>query len=50
MIAAHVDYNAREYLVGHGKRSRGLDVNYDRTLEQDILSEFVKAPIAHDRP
>jgi len=33
-IKAKVDYNAREYLVGH-KYSRGLDQNYDRTPEED---------------
>jgi integrase len=42
MIKAKVDYGTREYLVGH-KHSRGLDVNYDRTTEEDRLSEFLKA-------
>lgn len=42
MIKAKVDYNAREYLVGH-KVSRGLDYNYDRTTEEDRLSEYLKA-------
>jgi integrase len=42
MIKAKVDYGVREYLVGH-KHSRGLDVNYDRTTEEDRLSEFIKA-------
>ena len=42
MIKAKVDYNSREYLVGH-KMSRGLDVNYDRTSEEDRLLEFFKA-------
>lgn len=41
MIKAKVDYNSREYLVGH-KMSRGLDVNYDRTSEEDRLLEFLK--------
>jgi integrase len=42
MIKAKVDYNVREYLVGH-KVSRGLDVNYDRTSEEDRLAEYAKA-------
>jgi integrase len=42
MIKAKVDYSAREYLVGH-KVSRGLDVNYDRTTEEDRLQEYLKA-------
>jgi integrase len=42
MVKAKVDYAAREYLVGH-KRSRGLDVNYDRTSEEDRLAEYLKA-------
>jgi integrase len=42
MIKAKVDFTAREYLVGH-KVSRGLDVNYDRTTEEDRLSEYLKA-------
>lgn len=42
MIKGKVDYNAREYLVGH-KVSRGLDQNYDRTSEEDRLSEFLRA-------
>jgi len=42
MIKAKVDYNTREYLVGH-KMSRGLDVNYDRTSEEDRLAEYLKA-------
>lgn len=42
MIKAKVDYSAREYLVGH-KHSRGLDVNYDRTTEEDRLQEYLKA-------
>jgi integrase len=41
-IKAKVDFNAREYLVGH-KNSRGLDVHYDRTSEEDRLSEYLKA-------
>jgi integrase len=41
-IKAGMDYNAREYLVGH-KHSRGLDVHYDRTTEQDRLQEYLKA-------
>lgn len=42
MIKAKVDYSAREYLVGH-KHSRGLDVNYDRTTEEDRLQEYLNA-------
>lgn len=42
MIKAKVDFNTREYLVGH-KVSRGLDANYDRTTEDDRLSEYLKA-------
>lgn len=42
MIKSKVDYNTREYLVGH-KVSRGLDVNYDRTSEEDRLEEYAKA-------
>lgn len=42
MIKAKVDYSTREFLVGH-KVSRGLDVSYDRTSEEDRLSEFLRA-------
>jgi integrase len=42
MIKAKVDYNTREYLVGH-RQSRGLDLNYDRTTEEDRLQEYLKA-------
>jgi hypothetical protein len=42
MIKAKVEYGSREYLVGH-KHSRGLDVNYDRTTEEDRLQEYLKA-------
>ena len=42
MIKAKVDYSTREYLVGH-KHSRGLDVNYDRTTEEDRLAEYLKS-------
>jgi integrase len=42
MKKAKVDYSDREYLVGH-RHSRGLDVNYDRTTEEDRLVEYVKA-------
>jgi integrase len=42
MIKAKVDYNTREYLVGH-RQSRGLDVNYDRTTPEDRLQEYLKA-------
>jgi integrase len=42
MKLAKVDFSDREYLVGH-KGSRGLDVNYDRTSEDDRLQEYLKA-------
>jgi hypothetical protein len=42
MKHAHLDFNDREYLVGH-KHSRGLDIHYDRTTEEDRLTEYVKA-------
>jgi hypothetical protein len=37
-----LDFSDREFLVGH-KYSRGLDVNYDRTSEEDRLQEYLKA-------
>lgn len=42
MIKAKLDYECREYLVGH-RHSRGLDVNYDRTTSEDRLQEYLKA-------
>jgi len=42
MIKAKLDFSTREFLVGH-RVSRGLDVNYDRTTEEDRLSEYLKA-------
>ncbi len=42
MIKAKVDYNTREFLVGH-KVARGLDYNYDRTSAEDRLEEWSKA-------
>lgn len=42
MIKAKVAHSTREYLVGHSV-SRGLDVNYDRTTEDDKLEEYLKA-------
>jgi integrase len=42
MIKAKVDYDSREYLVGH-TGSRGLGVNYDRTTEEDRLAEYLHA-------
>ncbi len=42
MKHAHLDFNDREYLVGH-KHSRGLDIHYDGTTEEDRLTEYVKA-------
>ena len=38
----HLDFNDSEYLVGH-KHSRGLDIHYDGTTEEDRLPEYVKA-------
>ena len=42
MIKAKVDYNTREYLVGH-RKSMSLDQHYDRTSEEDRLAEYAKA-------
>jgi hypothetical protein len=42
MKKAKVDFSDREYLVGH-KMSRGLDVSYDRTTEEERLEEWSKA-------
>ena len=42
MIKAKVDYDTREYLVGHRNNSRGLGVHYDRTTEEDRLAEYLK--------
>ena len=42
MIKSGVDYNAREYLIGH-RHSRSLDIHYDRTSEEDRLAEYVGA-------
>jgi integrase len=42
MVKSKIDYNVREYLVGH-RHSLGLDVNYDRTSEEDRLQEYLKA-------
>ena len=39
-IKAKVDYNAWEYLVGH--RLPRDDPSYDRTSEEDRLSEYAK--------
>jgi integrase len=39
-IKAKVDYNAREYLVGH--RLPRDDPSYDRTSDEDRLSEYAK--------
>lgn len=36
-IKARMDYNTREYLIGH-KHSRGLDISFDRTTEEDRLA------------
>lgn len=42
MKKAKVDFNDREALVSH-RLSRGLDVNYDRTEDEDRLQEFLMA-------
>jgi integrase len=42
MKKSKVDYSDREFLVGH-RYSRGLDINYDRTSEEDRLQEYLKA-------
>lgn len=42
MVKSKLDYNVREYLIGH-KHSLGLDMHYDRTSEEDRLSEYMKA-------
>jgi integrase len=42
MKKAQLDFSDREYLVGH-RHSRGLDVNYDRTTEEDRLKQYLKA-------
>ncbi len=39
-IKAKMEYNAREYLVGH--RLPRVDPSYDRTSEEDRLSEYKK--------
>ena len=39
---AKVDWSDREFLVGH-RHSRGLDVQYDKTSEEDRLYEWSKA-------
>lgn len=42
MIQAKIDYDCREYLIGH-KRSRGLNVHYDRTSETERFIERSKS-------
>lgn len=42
MKKAQLDFSDREYLVGL-KVSQGLDINYDRTNEEDRLQEYLKA-------
>ena len=42
MIKAGVDYNTKEYLLGH-RKNLGLDTSYDRTPEEDRLAEYLKA-------
>jgi integrase len=38
----NVNFSDREFFVGHSGY-RGLDVNYDRTSEEDRLAEYLKA-------
>jgi integrase len=42
MIEANVEYNTRQFLVGH-RSSVGIDASYDRTPESVRLREFTKA-------
>jgi integrase len=42
MIKAEVEYNTKEYLLGH-KSSRGLDKHYDRTPVKDRLNQYLKS-------
>ena len=42
IIKAKADYSTREYLVGH-RGTTGLDIHYDRTSEEDRLTEYLKA-------
>lgn len=42
MVKAKLEYNIREFLVGH-RQTTGLDRHYDRTSEEDRLSEYLKA-------
>jgi integrase len=42
MVKARLEYNIREFLVGH-RRTTGLDRHYDRTSEEDRLREYMKA-------
>lgn len=42
MVKSKLDYNVREYLIGH-KHSLNLDIHYDRTSEEDRLQEYLKA-------
>jgi hypothetical protein len=42
MVKARLEYNIREFLVGH-RRTTGLDRHYDRTTEEDRLQEYMKA-------
>lgn len=42
MVKARLEYNIREFLVGH-RRTTGLDRHYDRTPEEDRLQEYIKA-------
>ena len=42
MIKANVEHNTKEFVLGH-KITRGLDISYDRTPEEDRLTEYLKA-------
>jgi hypothetical protein len=41
MKKAKIDWSDRESLIGH-RHSRGLDVQYDKTSEEDRLYEWMK--------
>jgi integrase/predicted HTH domain antitoxin len=42
LIRSKVDYSSREYLLGH-RHSRGLEVHYDRTTEEERFIEWSKS-------
>jgi integrase/predicted HTH domain antitoxin len=42
LIRSKADYSTREYILGH-RHSRGLEVHYDRTTEEERFIEWSKA-------